>query len=396
MTAADRWHRLPPPGRALLVALGVVLAAYFASSLASGLYTQPNGSPSGEASSVDASPFGTEAMADLISQAHHDVQALTEPLSSAGLPLLSTLFVLDPTSPISPSVPTLRRYLLEGGDVVISGAEATPSTLRRLLRSAVVPVWRDTPTGPAYVVVHTQADGGVTSVVGGPSGSWQVPTEPSPRRQVGGVIVLLAGAGGPLALEDSVGRGKVFLLATAYPLENGQLAEADDAAWALDLAGSSARAVAFDEYDHGLGHTGTGLAGLPLHWKVALALGLAAALLWMWSAARRFGPPEVAESELVPARVAHVEAMAALLASGDLERLAAASAPLREDGRETLRRLLRVGPSAGDDELIGLAASSGLASLSSATVTALLKQPRSDDDLVAEGRAYVSLPSQNR
>jgi hypothetical protein len=181
------------------------------------------------------------------------------------------------------------------------------------------------------------------------------------------------------------------LVASSAPLQNDLLAQADDAAFAIDLAGTAGAPVAFDEYDHGLGRTGTGLAGLPTHWKAGLLLGLLAALVWMWSAARRFGPPERAERELIPARVLHVDAMALLLSSGDAERLAAGAAPLRVQGRAALRRRLRADPLATDAELAALAASDSVPSLTPELVTALLTTPESENDIVAEGRAFVAL-----
>jgi hypothetical protein len=199
-----------------------------------------------------------------------------------------------------------------------------------------------------------------------------------------------------LALETTVGRGTLVLLASSAPLQNAQLAEVDDAAFALDLAAPTAAPVAFDEYDHGLGRAGTGLAGLPAHWKAGLVLVLLAALVWMWSAARRFGPPQQAERELIPPRVAHVDAMASLLATGSTDRLAAAASPLRQQGRARLRRVLRAEPGTTDEQLAALARAGGTSSLSPEVITALLVTPRSAEDIVAEGRAFVALDRDSR
>jgi hypothetical protein len=111
----------------------------------------------------------------------------------------------------------------------------------------------------------------------------------------------------------------------------------------------------------------------------------------MWSAARRFGPPQRADRELIPARVVHVDAMAGLLASGNTERLAAGAAPLRERGRVTLRRLLHAEPTATDVQLAEIAASGVAPSVTPEMVVALLSTPRSEDDVIAEGRAFVAL-----
>jgi hypothetical protein len=267
---------------------------------------------------------------------------------------------------------------------LVLGGRLGPSLLRSLLGTNDTPTWQASASGIAQPVEHTSQDTGVANVIGGPGGSYTVPQRSS-------FSTLLAGVGGALAVDTTVGSGTLLLLANTTPLQNAALSQADDAAFALDLAGRASAPVAFDEYDHGLGRSGTGLAGLPTHWKVALALAVLAALAWIWSAARRFGPPQLAERELIPARVAHVDAMAALLASGNADRLAAASAPLRDEGRSRLRRLLRAEPTATDAQLAELAASAALPSLTPALVTALLEQPRSESDVVDEGRAFVAL-----
>jgi hypothetical protein len=381
--AAERWHQLPHRWRAVLIALAALVALYFASSLVAGVYQSPNGTPIGPSSSVDPSAEGTEALAQLLADRHHPVQSLTTPLASASLPTAGTLFVLDPVNSLTPSLPALRRYLGDGGHLVLGG-RLGPGALRSLLGTTDTPIWQATSAGVAQPIEHTNQDTGVADVIAGPVGSYTVPAGST-------VSVLLAGAAGALALEATVGIGTLVLLANTTPLQNSALAQADDAAFALDLAGPASAPVAFDEYDHGLGRTGTGLAGLPTHWKIALALAVLAALVWIWSAARRFGPPQLAERELIPARVAHVDAMAALLASGNADRLAAASAPLRDEGRSRLRRLLRADPSVTDAQLADLAASADLPSLTPELVSSLLDTPHTERDIVDEGRAFVAL-----
>jgi hypothetical protein len=111
----------------------------------------------------------------------------------------------------------------------------------------------------------------------------------------------------------------------------------------------------------------------------------------MWSAARRFGPPQRADRELIPARVAHVDAMAALLASGSPDRLAAGASSLRATGRETLRRILRADQAATDEQLIELAATSSVPSVTPELAVALLRAPQSESDVIAGGRASAAL-----
>jgi hypothetical protein len=108
------------------------------------------------------------------------------------------------------------------------------------------------------------------------------------------------------------GRGSVALLADTTPLTNASLDQADGAALGIALAGGDGRTVAFLETVHGYG-VARGFGGLPSRVKWAL-IGLAlAALVAVWSAGRRFGPPEDPDTEPPPPRVAYVDALAAAL-----------------------------------------------------------------------------------
>jgi hypothetical protein len=381
--AAERWRQVPRRWRAVMIGVAIVLFAYFASSLVGGLYTPPSGNAVGPSSSTDTTPAGTAAMAELLSERQHPVQELTVPIHAATLPTNGTLFVLDPASSIIPDAAAMRRHL-DGGGRLVLGGDTGSRLLHAILGPGPVPVWQSSPSGNAHPVEQRQENSGIGTVLGTGAGSWQAGSE----SRFG---VLLQGPGGALALVASIGRGNLVLLASTNALQNGALAQADDAAFAIDLAGPAGTPVVFDEYDHGLGRSGTGLAGLPSHWKAGLLLGLLAVLAWMWSAARRFGPPQRADRELIPARVAHVDAMAALLASGSPDRLAAGASSLRATGRETLRRILRADQAATDEQLIELAATSSVPSVTPELAVALLRAPQSESDVIAGGRASAAL-----
>ena len=96
-----------------------------------------------------------------------------------------------------------------------------------------------------------------------------------------------------------------MFLADASPLENEYLGSADNAAFALALAGADGRPVVFAEGVHGFG-TRRGLGAIPGPWKVALLLLALAALAFVWSRARRFGPPDRPARRLPPARAEYV------------------------------------------------------------------------------------------
>ena len=86
----------------------------------------------------------------------------------------------------------------------------------------------------------------------------------------------------------------------ASPLENAYLARADNAAFALGLAGDAPRPVEFAEGVHGYGES-RGLGAIPTPWKIALLVLAAAAVALAWSRSRRFGPPDRPARELPPA-----------------------------------------------------------------------------------------------
>jgi hypothetical protein len=133
-----------------------------------------------------------------------------------------------------------------------------------------------------------------------------------------------------------LGRGTVVALADASPLENRLLDRRDNAAFGLRIAGTNRRVVFLESY-HGYGHS-SGLAALPLAWKLLLP-GLAlAALVYMVARGRRFGPAERPDRELPPPRREYVDSLAAVLARTPR---AQALAPVREHARAELLRRTR-------------------------------------------------------
>jgi hypothetical protein len=188
-----------------------------------------------------------------------------------------------------------------------------------------------------------------------------------------------------------VGAGRVVLLASASPLRNGYLGDADNAAFALDLAGGPGRAVVFDEYAHGYGSGG--IDALPSRWKWALLLAGLAALVWMWSAARRFGPPQDAERPVAPARVGYVDGLATVLAATDARFVGAAVEPVGRAARAALCRLLGV-PDDTADEVLARAAR--LAGIPEDLTRAALDAPTDKQGALATGRALAWLERQRR
>jgi hypothetical protein len=180
----------------------------------------------------------------------------------------------------------------------------------------------------------------------------------------------------------------VALLANKLAISNQGLDRVDDALFALDLAGKPGTTVVFDEYDHGFGRTGSGLAGLPLRWRVGLGILLLALLLWMVSAGRRFGPTQALDRGLPPPRVAYVEAMGAALASYPAAQRADAAGPLLGEARQELARRLNLPDNVSTEALEEAA---GMAGMAPGIAAALSIAPQDDAMLVASGRAAVAV-----
>jgi hypothetical protein len=391
----ERWRNLPRRWQVVFVVAAAAVALQIAGSMLSGIYSPPTTSTSGPGSSLDTSTAGTAAFSDLLTQRHYSVQQLSVPLQHAASEGDGTLFVLDPSNAptvLAAASNALAAFVNQGGRLVMAGRVAPP-VLSRLLGGGAIPAWDAAPSGNGRPAAAVPEDTGVNSVLGG-TGHWVLPSSTSGAASP--AEALLTAETGDLALVASVGKGTLVLLASSNALSDGALAKADDAAFGLDLAGPTGAVVGFDEYDHGYGHAGTGLAGLPGHWKAGLLVGLGAALVWMLSAARRFGPPQRMRRDLIPPRVAHVDAMALLLSSGSTDRIAAGAEPLKRRARDELETLLRAGQDATDRQLAELAARGDEASVPPRLVETLLKPPRTDADLVALGKAFSELQGRRR
>jgi hypothetical protein len=213
-----------------------------------------------------------------------------------------------------------------------------------------VPRWQPAPAGTAHAVGSSPLLDGVERVSAGTQGSIATP---------GSARVILAAADHRLFAVTGnavpTGGPQSVLLASSTFMTNAALDRDDNAALALNLAGPPSRAVLFDEYDHGYGRTGTGLAGLPVFWRWGLALALAAIIVWMLSAARRFGPVQRPDRVMIPARVEYADAMATALATLPADRLGETVAPLRAEARRLLCRRAGVWTSADDAEVLAAA-----------------------------------------
>jgi hypothetical protein len=383
-TAPERWRAVPIGWRLLLVALAVVAAFELGSSLVTGI---AGNSPAGDqtSSSFSTSPSGVGAMAELLAARGHHVAQDTAPLPGQNLTADTVLFVIDPTSWTGTDNAAVARLVTGGGRAVIVGRP--PSGLAGLLfGTAGVPRWEARPSGVAEAATQSSLTAGLASVSSGPTGSF----EP------GAASVVLAGPHGDLAISSGHESGgtatavapAVVMVASSTPFTNAALSERDNAAFAINLAGPGPRPVVFDEYDHGYGRTGTGLAGLPSWWRWGLGIALLAVVVWMLSASRRFGPVESSGRPLIPPRVAYVDAMATGLGSVSGDRLATTLTPLRQEGRRLLCRRAGIRVDAPDDEV---AEAARQAMLPDEVIEGVLAVPQSASGALECGRALAWL-----
>ena len=285
-----RWRLLPAGWKVTLVIVGVVVLAGALIKLTSVL--TEGSSPGGpDSSSFSPGPTGLSAFSGLLTRNGDHVSQFTSPLGSSAFPAGSTVVVAAPTSWQTADSMTLERILESGGTVVIAGQP--PAGLLSALSPVGSPQWSAEELTHAATVGSGPLVFGVSQVDSTGPGAWSTTGDASPLLASGGTGGT-SGTSGTfgdqyLALSVHVGAGTLVLLSSPAPLQNRLIGEADNAAFSLDITSKS---VVFDEYDHGYGRPGNGVGGLPGSWKAALLLALAAVLVWMLSASRRFGPPE--------------------------------------------------------------------------------------------------------
>jgi hypothetical protein len=327
--------------------------------------------PGPPSSSYSTDPSGAAAYAELLGRTGYRLERLRAPLGDAPLDSASTLVLLDAAPPSIDAEVDLERFVEDGGRLIVGGAaghwvsrlfekpprraEGGPSTLRPLLP-----------------VAETNE---VAEVVAGGAGRFSD-----------------AGAGVPILGDDNVssvvvatiGEGRVVLLADASIVHNEWLDHADNARFALNLAGDPERTVIFIESVHG--YTSTGLSAIPSSWKWTLCGLVIAALVLMWARGRRLGPPEETGRDLPPARLLYVQAVA-----GTLKRTrnsAGAVQPLQERLRSRLAAHLGLGETPSEEDLLAGASERGLMA---DEARALFGSASTEQEVLALGRAAQKL-----
>lgn len=256
--------------------------------------TAVSDSPGGR-SSFSRDATGLAALAQLYDSYGIDVDQARGALSAAPDPAVAVLLIDPPELPAAEA--TVLTEFIAGGGRLVTGAPR-PAYLALLSRNPPewAPATRDRWDARAL-------DPALGDVFTANEGEWQ---------NTGGGRPAVGSPTQALLTIEPFGRGEIWFLADTTLLTNELLTEADNAAFALALAGDR-DSIVFIEGVHGA-QVATGLGAIPDRWKAALAGIVIAGLVYMWARGTRFGPPEPAHRDLDPPRVAYVLALAATLA----------------------------------------------------------------------------------
>jgi hypothetical protein len=361
--------------RFAIVAVVIIAAIIGLNLLARGLDHAVGGSePSGVAgSSYGTQDTGLAGLASLLTRYGHPVARQRGTLSTTQLDTGATVFAIEPQTLTDDDDATLLQFVSGGGRLVIGGSD--PFYVHRLRDRP--PRWE---SGGAAAYTEIDPALGARRVETAGDGSWT---------STGTSTVLVGNPGVSLLTHEHVGLGDIYFLADASPLENAYLDRADDAAFALALAGDQRPAI-FAEGPHGFGAS-RGLRAIPTPWKLSLVILAGAAVVLAWSRSRRLGPPDRPARELPPPRAEYVRALAVTL-----ERTrdpGTALVPLQEWARSHIARRAHLRNDASLEEIDRAAMALGY----SESERAAMWYPATDDDTaLALGRLVSRLAQDER
>jgi hypothetical protein len=284
--------------RRLLLWLAIAVVGYTVIHGFLGGATAPGNGSQRRSSSFDIGDDGTRAYADLLVHYGYTVLRQEGSLAHAGLPPRGTVILFDAPALATDEANRLLAFVSDGGRLVVGGAD--PPFLGRLLRNP--PAWGSVRRA-RWSVDDPREFGRVSEVATASEGAWTYP---------GSTTVRVGDQGESLLTEMHLGFGSMVFVADTTPFNNFLIGSADNAAFAVAVAGSQSEPIVFAEGVHGY-EGATGWAALPSRWRLALVVLLAVAALFAWSRGVRLGPPESEERELAPARAEYVDAIGATL-----------------------------------------------------------------------------------
>ena len=380
---ADRSGDRRPPrnNRRIWIALAVVVGGLLVVNLvAQGLDRAVGGDQPGGAtgSSYATAPDGLAAFSSLLDALRPQRRAAARlARRSIRPPPDATVFVLEPLALTDDDAATLLQFVTNGGRLVIGGDGALLSAQPRATDRRS---WQ--PDGANSWTRIDPLLGNVARHRGGRA------------RIVVGARQRHARSSAPTTSRSSRTNGSATARSSSSPTRRRSRTRSSEPP-TTPRSGSRSRAIRADRSSspkatHGYGAS-RGLAALPNRWKVALMLVAVAALAFVWSRARRFGPPDRAARDLPPARAEYVQAL-----SITLERThdqAGALLPAQRWARARLATRAGLGAHPNDEELAHAARSFGCTS----EETLALLAPVSDDaSILALGRAVARVSGDGR
>jgi hypothetical protein len=262
----------------------LALLLFIAALVASALTADTSGGVSRSASVYDAGPGGTAALRKYLDAMGASTTTVQGDTFAADPSEVGVLFMLGPSEAFTPlDVVAVRRFVTGGGTAVL----ATDAGVfeRPLLDAFDVHVAGalgpgQYPVGgvafadpPAHAIA---LDRGVTLSLGA------------------GRMPLVSTFGRPIVALAREGSGSLIVVGSVAPFLTTELGESDNGRFALALAApaiASRRAVAFDEYHHGVHPTTDVLVLLTRTWPGrALVFAGVAFFLYLVASGRRLGP----------------------------------------------------------------------------------------------------------
>jgi hypothetical protein len=317
----------------IFLVLSVVLASFTTRETTDAIRQRP--------STFFTDPTGARALLLVMQQLLPSAEQWRRPLQFLALPkrpdIPTTLIVADPGLPISQSeLDYLDRWLAAGGQLILLTGNGWPT--RQRLESTNI-------SEGAETVADNRVDDRSAKFLSryAPSLRWTKPGQaktsessgpslPSPGLKLrwqrsfaatGDAKVIAVAANEALAVQISVGQGRIIAIADPTMVSNGALRRSDNSVWLVSLAAGWANGkILFDEYHHGFGDKRSTAeltrAFLTTPWGWCALQVAAAGLLYAFAYRRRFGriseppmPERTSSLELVEARAGLLQAAAA-------------------------------------------------------------------------------------
>jgi len=271
----------------------------------------------GSRSSYKGSPYGTLAYHELLVEQGYTVSRFESPYTELHDSSIGTLFIVQ----VDPSIVMTEAELTALTEWVAGGGRAIVADRVIRLSGEGLRIETGPPRRGAVVPVA------VSPLCRGVSNVEVTDYATTVADEDNVATVHFASDNGAVLIDRPYGAGRFTFLTEPYVIQNNGIAESDNLALALNLAGSkeTAGAIAFDEFHHGFGSvTGSGsgglrgyIAGTPVPW-VIMQLALLAIVVAV-SLGTRFARPVPLARERRTSALEFVSSMA------NIQRLARAS-----------------------------------------------------------------------